>query len=99
MPDTPPATAPRLSPPADFAKFKQQHPAYVLLFRQGDAYELYHDDARIAHRTLGRTLSRLGGGHVPLATIPHDQLDGSLRRLIVAGHRVAICEKTTSDES
>ncbi len=66
----------------------------LLLFRMGDFYELFHEDAKIASRELGLTLtSRDKSNTVPMAGFPHHQLDSYLARLIAAGRRVAVCEQ------
>ena len=75
--------------------FKEQYPDYVLLFRMGDFYELFNEDAKIASRVLGITLTSRSKGQnaIPLAGIPYHALDNYLGRLIQAGYRVAICEQ------
>jgi len=75
--------------------FKEQYPEYVLLFRMGDFYEMFYEDAKLASRELGLALTARSKGPsaVPLAGIPYHALDGYLARLIKAGHRVAICEQ------
>ena len=83
-----------------YRDFKRQHPDYVLFFRMGDFYEMFWDDARLAHRVLGVTLTTRsrGGvdapGAIPMAGIPFHALEGYLRKMIAAGHRVALCEQT-----
>src|SRR6202012_5935644 len=68
-------------------------------FRMGDFYEMFYDDARLAAKTLGVTLtSRSRGGlsaadAVPMAGVPFHAVESYLRRMIVAGHKVAICEQ------
>jgi DNA mismatch repair protein MutS len=74
-------------------RFKEQHPDCVLLFRMGDFYELFFDDAKLASRALGLTLTQRTGG-VPLAGVPHHQLETYLRRLVAQGYRVAIADQT-----
>lgn len=82
-----------------YQQFKQQYPEYVLFFRMGDFYEMFWDDARLAARVLGVTLtSRSRGGldaddAIPMAGVPFHAVEGYLRRMIAAGHRVAICEQ------
>ena len=71
---------------------KAQHPGTLLLFRMGDFYELFYDDAETAARTLHLTLTSRDG-QVPMAGFPHHSLETYLRRLIEAGLRVAICEQ------
>ncbi len=67
----------------------------ILLFRMGDFYELFHDDARLASQRLGLTLTSRdkGANPIPMAGFPHHQLDGYLARLIQQGFRVAVCEQ------
>ena len=75
--------------------FKEQHPGYLLLFRMGDFYETFYEDAKTASRVLGLALTSRSKGPsaVPLAGIPYHALDGYLARLVKAGVRVAICEQ------
>jgi len=67
----------------------------ILLFRMGDFYELFHDDAKTAARILGLTLTSRDKGEnpIPMAGFPHHQLDGYLGKLIKAGFRAAVCEQ------
>src|SRR5436190_7899152 len=67
----------------------------LLLFRMGDFYELFFDDAKTAARTLGLALTSRDKGDdpVPMAGFPHHQLDAYLAKIISAGHRAAICEQ------
>jgi DNA mismatch repair protein MutS len=67
----------------------------LLLFRMGDFYELFHDDAKTASRTLGLTLTSRDKGEnpVPMAGFPYHQLEGYLGKLIAAGFRAAVCEQ------
>ena len=78
-----------------YAGFKQQYPDYLLLFRMGDFYELFGEDARIVSRELGLALTSRSKGKqsIPLAGVPYHALDGYLARLIRAGYRAAICEQ------
>jgi DNA mismatch repair protein MutS len=73
-------------------RFKQQHPDCVLFFRMGDFYELFYDDAKLAAKVLGLTLTQRTEG-IPMAGVPYHSVDGYLRRMLKAGHRVAICEQ------
>ncbi|MEM7808143.1 MAG: DNA mismatch repair protein MutS, partial [Planctomycetota bacterium] len=83
----------KLSPAMrQYQDFKDKHPGYVLFFRMGDFYEVFHDDAKLCSRTLGITLTARQD-KVPMAGVPYHQLDNYLKRMIVAGHRVAICEQ------
>ena len=80
-----------------YFEFKAQHPDAVLLFRCGDFYETYSEDAIIASDILGITLTkRANGGQqkvVEMAGFPHHALDTYLPKLIRAGKRVAICDQ------
>ena len=80
-----------------FYDLKAQHPDAVLLFRCGDFYETYCDDAVTASKVLGITLTRRNNKGSAAATemagFPHHALDTYLPKLIRAGHRVAICDQ------
>ncbi len=78
-----------------YRALKEKHPQFILLFRMGDFYEMFYDDARLASRVLGLALTSRSKGPtaVPLAGIPYHALDSYLTRLVRAGHRVAICEQ------
>ncbi len=73
----------------------------ILLFRMGDFYELFHDDARIAAKILGLSLTSRDKGEnpVPMAGFPHHQLDSYLGKLIRAGHRVAVCDQVENPQT
>jgi len=93
---TPPPGA-KLTPMMErYIEVKHQYPDSLLLFRMGDFYELFYDDAEIAARVLGLTLtSRDKGSASPIAMagFPFHALDNYLQKLIRAGHRAAICEQ------
>ena len=79
-----------------FYEFKSQHPDALLLFRCGDFYETYCDDAVDAARILGITLTRRNNGASQgdaMAGFPHHALDSYIPKLIRAGRRVAICDQ------
>ena len=79
-----------------YNEIKQQHPDAVLLFRVGDFYETFSDDAVTASEILGITLTRRANGaaqFVELAGFPHHALDTYLPKLVRAGKRVAICDQ------
>jgi len=82
-----------------FHDLKAKHPDAVLLFRCGDFYETYSDDAVIAADILGITLTKRSGGagrkdsETAMAGFPHHALDTYLPKLIRAGKRVAICDQ------
>ena len=68
----------------------------ILLFRMGDFYEMFLDDAQTAARTLGLALTSRDKGEnpIPMAGFPHHQLENYLGKLVAAGLRVAICDQT-----
>lgn len=79
-----------------YREIKSRHTDAILFFRMGDFYETFEDDALVASRVLGITLtSRNNGGasEVPLAGVPVKALAEYLRRLVQHGYRVAICEQ------
>jgi DNA mismatch repair protein MutS len=78
-----------------YNQFKAKHPDAILLFRVGDFYETYGEDAIKSSKILGITLTRHGKGasQTELAGFPHHALDTYLPRLVRAGYRVAICEQ------
>ena len=90
-------TPPKLSPAMQqYVEIKAQTPGTILLFRMGDFYELFYEDAETAARVLGLTLTSRDKGSanpVPMAGFPYHQLDTYLRRLIQAGFRAAVCEQ------
>jgi len=75
-----------------YKHFKQQHPGCVLFFRMGDFYEMFYEDAVLAHKAMGITLTQRTEG-VPMAGVPYHSVEGYLRKMIQAGHRVAVCEQ------
>jgi DNA mismatch repair protein MutS len=80
-----------------YQQFKAQHPGYVLFFRMGDFYEMFWDDARTAARVLGVALTSRNKGspdEIPMAGVPFHAVESYLRKMIAAGHKVAICEQT-----
>jgi len=79
-----------------YLSIKRQHPDAILLFRVGDFYETFGEDAIKASEILGITLTRRANGaaqYVELAGFPHHALDTYLPKLVRAGQRVAICEQ------
>jgi len=75
---------------------KRQHPGALLLFRLGDFYELFYDDAVLASRVLQITLTARNkekGQAVPMCGVPYHAAENYIARLIRAGHKVAICEQ------
>jgi len=80
-----------------YREIKSRHQDAILFFRMGDFYEMFYEDAEVASRTLGLTLtSRNNGGasEVPLAGVPVKAAGEYLRRLVQQGFRVSICEQT-----
>ena len=79
-----------------YREIKARHQDAILFFRMGDFYEMFYDDAELASRVLGLTLTaRNNGGaaEVPLAGIPVKAAAEYLRRLVGQGHRVSVCEQ------
>jgi DNA mismatch repair protein MutS len=75
---------------------KKQHPSALLLFRLGDFYELFYDDAIVASRILQITLTSRNkekGQAVPMCGVPYHAAESYITRLIRAGHKVAVCEQ------
>ena len=75
-----------------YFRFKRKHPDCLLMFRMGDFYEMFDDDAVAASRALGLTLTERTAG-VPMAGMPHHQLEPYVRRLIAQGFRVAVADQ------
>ena len=96
MSDVAPAEA-KLTPMMQrYLEVKREHPEAILLFRMGDFYELFYEDAQTAARVLGLTLTSRDKGStnpVPMAGFPYHALDNYLRKLIQAGFRVSVCEQ------
>ena len=79
-----------------FWEAKNSYPDSIMLFRMGDFYETFDEDAKIASEILGITLTKRANGaasSVPLAGFPYHSLDQYLHKLLTAGYRVAICEQ------
>src|ERR1700676_320959 len=75
---------------------KQKYPDAILLFRVGDFYETFGEDAILTARVLGITLTKRNNGAASsseLAGFPYHSLDTYLHKLVKAGHRVAICDQ------
>jgi DNA mismatch repair protein MutS len=80
-----------------YAEIKSRNPDAVLLYRMGDFYEMFDDDAKTASKVLGLTLtSRNHGGaeNTPLAGFPFHALDRYAHKLVKAGYKIAVCEQT-----
>jgi len=81
-----------------YLRIKRKYPQAIVLFRLGDFYETFDEDAKIASRELEIVLTsrEMGKGHrVPMAGIPYHALDSYLAKLINRGYKVAICEQVT----
>ncbi|MFC1984400.1 DNA mismatch repair protein MutS [Chloroflexota bacterium] len=81
-----------------YLRIKRQYPQAIVLFRLGDFYETFDEDAKLTARELEIVLTsrEMGKGHrVPMAGIPYHALDNYLAKLISGGHKVAICEQVT----
>jgi DNA mismatch repair protein MutS len=81
---------------AQYYKVKQANPDTILLFRVGDFFETFEEDAKTASKVLGITLTRRANGaaeDVPLAGFPFHAIDTYLPKLVRAGYRVAVCEQ------
>jgi len=79
-----------------YKEMKAKNPDAVMLFRMGDFFETFEEDAVIASKICGITLTKRNNGdagEVPLAGFPHHQLDTYLPKLVRAGYRVAVCEQ------
>lgn len=81
---------------SQFYQVKAQYPDSILLYRVGDFYETFGDDAIAASKTLGIVLTKRacgGGNFTPLAGVPHHALDSYLPKLVQAGYKVAVCDQ------
>jgi DNA mismatch repair protein MutS len=96
-PDAPAAADARATPVMEqYIEIKAANPDCLLFYRMGDFYELFFDDAETASRALGIMLTKRGkhlGRDIPMCGVPVHRADDYLHRLIVLGHRVAVCEQ------
>jgi DNA mismatch repair protein MutS len=79
-----------------YLQLKRRYPDTVLLFRMGDFYEAFDDDAKLISSALGIVLTARDGARgtkIPMAGVPYHALDPYLAKLVKAGHRVAVCEQ------
>lgn len=79
-----------------YFSIKAQHPEAILLYRVGDFYETYSDDAITASKVLGIVLTRRSNGDkgdTPMAGFPHHAIENYLQKLIRSGYKVAICDQ------
>jgi DNA mismatch repair protein MutS len=82
---------------AQYMEIKAAHQDCLLFYRMGDFYELFFEDAEIASKSLGIVLTKRGkhlGDDIPMCGVPIERAEEYLQRLIIAGHRVAVCEQT-----
>lgn len=80
-----------------YLEIKEQHPGTILFYRMGDFYEMFFEDAEVASRVLGITLtsrSKDDANKVPMCGVPYHALSGYLSKMVKAGFRVALCEQT-----
>jgi DNA mismatch repair protein MutS len=87
---------------AQYHQIKKKYQDAILLFRLGDFYEMFYEDAKIAAKVLGLTLTARSYGKsekIPLAGIPYKSLDSYLAKLVKAGYKVAICEQLEIPET
>jgi DNA mismatch repair protein MutS len=81
---------------AQYLRLKEQHPHVLLFYRMGDFYEMFYEDAQLAARLLGITLTQRGnsaGEPIPMAGVPFHSMEGYLAKLVKLGESVAICEQ------
>jgi DNA mismatch repair protein MutS len=81
-----------------YLQIKKQYPGAIVLFRLGDFYETFDEDAKIAARELDLVLTSrpvAKGQRVPMAGVPYHAVEGYIARLIAKGYKVAICEQTS----
>ncbi len=82
---------------SQYLKIKKEYPGVILLFRLGDFYEMFFDDAETASKTLSITLTSREAGkgrRIPMCGVPHHAVDSYIARLIKSGFKVAICDQT-----
>lgn len=79
-----------------YFQIKDEHPGTILLFRVGDFYETFADDAQLISKELGITLTKRNnaGDQTPLAGFPYHALDNYLPKLVKKGYKVAVCDQT-----
>ncbi len=80
---------------AQYRSIKEKHKDCILLFRLGDFYEMFYDDAKLASKTLDLVLTSRGkdSSKVPMCGVPYHAADNYIARIIKAGYKVAICEQ------
>ncbi len=82
-----------------YLEIKSQYPDCILMFRMGDFYEMFDEDAEVAARELDITLTARahskGGAKIPMAGVPYHAVDGYIAKLIDKGYHVAVCDQIT----
>jgi DNA mismatch repair protein MutS len=81
---------------AQYQAIKREHADVILLFRLGDFYEMFGEDAKLAAETLNLTLTsrEIGKGRrIPMCGVPHHAVERYIARLIAAGHKAAVCDQ------
>jgi DNA mismatch repair protein MutS len=83
-----------------YSQIKAKHASDILLFRLGDFYEMFYEDAKVASKVLGIVLTARskGDAKVPMCGIPFHSSQSYINRLLKAGHRVAVCEQLQDPE-
>jgi DNA mismatch repair protein MutS len=93
----------KLTPMMDqYYEIKKNYPGIIMMFRMGDFYELFFDDARVASKILNISLTqrgKLGGYPIPMAGIPHHAASTYVDRITAQGQKVAICEQVEDPKS
>ena len=85
---------------AQYAEAKRRYPDALVFFRMGDFYEMFHDDAKVASKELGLTLTaRDKERSIPMAGVPVKAAEGYLQRLLRRGHKIAICEQMSDPKT
>jgi len=84
-----------------FKKLKKDYPDTIILYRLGDFYEMFFNDAILASEILGLTLTGRECGlekRAPMCGVPYHAVEGYIAKLIKAGQKVAICEQLTAPQ-
>ncbi len=83
-----------------YLRIKAAHQNAILMFRLGDFYEMFYEDAKTASKVLGLTLTsrQKGDKAIPMAGVPYHAVEGYMQRLIRAGYKVAICDQVQDPE-
>lgn len=85
-----------------YFEIKKQYPDHILLYRVGDFYEMFYDDAVTVSRELDMTLTGKDCGQeerAPMCGMPYHSCDGYIARLIANGHKVCVCEQVEDPKS